>query len=124
KDDIKTAEANAKKDAQIVLSGAIERVKGGERPTAEQGQRLDVWPKGYEQIAASRSLGWSGPREHFVITPDWIWHTLHNGADGDDWSWNNVAGYIVHRIPFDAEFAQKIREAATLLGYQTEVDDQ
>lgn len=50
----------------------------------------------------------------FVIEPEAIWLVENNGADGDDWSLNNVhtggAGAIGWRVPEDREVAQRIRE--------------
>lgn len=48
----------------------------------------------------------------FVVGADWIWYCRNNGADGDDWSRNNVrtggAGAIGWRVPYSAELAAEI----------------
>lgn len=49
-----------------------------------------------------------------------IWLVQNNGRDGDDWSRNNVrtggAGAIGRWVPWDAEFAARIRELAAAAG--------
>lgn len=53
-----------------------------------------------------------GGGEWFVVGTDNIWYVLNNGADGDDWSRNNVrtggAGAIGWRIGYDADIAARI----------------
>lgn len=62
-----------------------------------------------------------GGGDWFVLQPEagWIWYIQNNGADGDDWSRNNVgtggAGAIGWRIPFDEELAEELRQLAGLL---------
>lgn len=54
-----------------------------------------------------------GGGEWWVIQKEWIWHIRNNGADGDNWSANNVntggAGAIGHRVPYNEELAELIR---------------
>lgn len=61
-----------------------------------------------------------GGGDWFVLQPDWIWYVRNNGADGDDWSRNNVAtggaGAIGWRIPFSKELANELRQLERLLG--------
>jgi hypothetical protein len=46
----------------------------------------------------------------FVVGTDHIWHLTGNGADGDDWSRNNVSGgSIGYRIPIDSAIADELR---------------
>lgn len=60
-----------------------------------------------------------GGGDWFVVGENYIWYVQNNGADGDDWSRNNVrtrgAGAIGWRIPYDNEMATEIR---TFLGTQ------
>lgn len=55
-----------------------------------------------------------GGGKWWVIQPKWIWCIKNNGADGDNWSANNVntggAGAIGHRVPSSEELAEKITE--------------
>lgn len=48
----------------------------------------------------------------FVIGDDYIWYVQNNGADGDNWGYNNVmtggAGAIGWRVPYSAELAKEI----------------
>lgn len=54
----------------------------------------------------------------FVVTREEkeIWYVINNGADGDDWSQNNVrtggAGAIGRRLPYSEDLAARIRELA------------
>jgi len=110
----------ARKRAVATLKAAAERVRDqGEYPTGKVSLPFD---RGTERIAAEKDSNWSGPRVNFIVTPEWIWLVRDNGADGDDWSCNNVSGAIAHRLPFDAALADEIRAAAKLLGYKIEVE--
>lgn len=64
-----------------------------------------------------------GYGEWFVIGQDGIWFVKNNGADGDDWSLNNVrtggAGAIGWVIPFREELANEIREMTLFVGKDT-----
>ena len=57
-----------------------------------------------------------GGGDWFVVGADWIWYCRNNGADGDDWSRNNVrtggAGAIGWRVPYSAELAAEIERLA------------
>jgi hypothetical protein len=54
-----------------------------------------------------------GGGEWFEIEQDAVWFIRNNGADGDDWSHNNVrtwgAGAIGWRVDFTPELAERIR---------------
>lgn len=58
-----------------------------------------------------------GGGEWFVIGPEWIWYVQNNGADGDNWSQNNVrtggAGAIGWRVPFDQHLADELHRLET-----------
>ena len=59
-----------------------------------------------------------GGGEKWVITNDAIWHLRNNGADGDDWSYNNIktggAGAIGRKWPKTEEGVKVIRELMKL----------
>lgn len=61
-----------------------------------------------------------GGGDWFVIQPEAIWYVRNNGADGDDWSRNNVAtggaGAVGWRVPFSQELVDELRQLARLLG--------
>jgi hypothetical protein len=80
----------------------------GERPAEKQDM-----PAG-ETLLDSFDLYGYGTR--FVITPDHIWFIANNGADGADWSANNVitggAGAIGWRVPYAPELAERLRAVA------------
>lgn len=55
-----------------------------------------------------------GGGEWYIINDEYIWKIRNNGADGDDWSLNNIktqgAGAIGLRVPYTSELAEKIRK--------------
>jgi hypothetical protein len=56
----------------------------------------------------------------WVIQRDTIWFVRNNGADGDNWSWNNVrtggAGAIGWKMPRTAELENQLRESVEVFG--------
>lgn len=83
-------------------------VSSGEYPTGDhlpEGQRVDVRPQDLY-----------GGGRWFVIGPDYVWAVINNGADGDDWSFNNVrtggAGAIGRRVPTAPDLVSRILENA------------
>lgn len=54
----------------------------------------------------------------FIISDDELWFIRNNGADGDDWSRNNIetggAGAIGWTVPYDAVLVDMIREYCSL----------
>lgn len=53
-----------------------------------------------------------GGGDWFVVEPDSIWYVRNNGADGDNWSSNNVetggAGAIGYKIPYSKSLAEEL----------------
>jgi hypothetical protein len=72
----------------------------GERP-----ERAD-YPDG-DHFLGERTLYGGG--QWVVVDADYIWSMHGNGADGDDWSANNVGGNIGWRIPRTDEMVASIR---------------
>lgn len=64
-----------------------------------------------EVIADSQTIYGSG--DWFVISRDYIWYVKNNGADGDNWSANNVAtggaGAIGWRVPYSIDLERRIK---------------
>ncbi|CCI54671.1 hypothetical protein BN13_80040 [Nostocoides jenkinsii Ben 74] len=50
-----------------------------------------------------------GGGQWVVVDADYIWSMHGNGADGDDWSANNVGGNIGWRIPRTDKMVASIR---------------
>ena len=54
----------------------------------------------------------------FIISEDGLWFIRNNGADGDDWSRNNIetggAGAIGWTVPYDGVLVDMIREYCSL----------
>ncbi len=82
--------------------------KTGDRPTEEQ-------PEG-EKIMNTQTIYGGGD---WWVIGNGIWYVQNNGADGDNWSANNVrtggAGAIGWRIPADAALIAEITGLAEIL---------
>lgn len=111
REEAKKARKQAK---EILLSIAREIRENGDRPElqgAPAGVRIDM-PGNPENI--------HGGGEWFVIGQDRVWHVRNNGADGDDWSANNIrtggAGAIGFAIPFDRGLAGRLVGALEAAG--------
>lgn len=86
--------------AEIVQAG--EYPEGNHRP---EGEHVTLDPQDLY-----------GGGRWFVVGPQWIWAVINNGADGDNWSANNVqtggAGAIGRRVPTTNELALRIAALA------------
>lgn len=96
--------ASARKAKDVALSSARKSiVEQGDRPTSGM-------PSG-EVLHDTFNIYGGGDR--FVIDGDAIWYIRNNGADGDNWSHNNIttggAGAIGWRVPYSQELADQIR---------------
>lgn len=105
------AEVQRKREAEARAKQTVQELKDAFRSAEypEWGKRVEgeviedpTWPPSAY-----------GDGRWFVIQKDWIWMIQNNGADGDDWSVNNVrtggAGAIGKRLPFNRDLAAKIR---------------
>jgi hypothetical protein len=101
------ATATADRAARAKRQNEIARIRKhitatGERP-------FDVQPEGRRVLDAQDIYGGG---DWFVIGDAYIWYILNHGADGDDWSQNNVrtggAGAIGWRIPYDLAIATEL----------------
>jgi len=88
--------------------------KSGQHPSGEhrlQGKRI--------LIVGERNIPYGGG-SWFVIEPNAIWFIRNNGADGDNWSHNNVltggAGAIGWKVPYDASLAAEMEGLYKVLG--------
>jgi len=76
-----------------------------------------VQPEGEDIDMIGNPRNIYGGGRWFVIGKNRLWAIENNGADGDDWSRNNVrtggAGAIGRYIPYTAKMAKRIREATT-----------
>ena len=104
------AEAQAKADAEKKRQETILRIKNH---IIEHGECPDGWHHvdGERLIDTQNNYGGG---EWFVITDTHIWYVRNNGADGDNWSRNNVrtggAGAIGYRVPYNNELAEQLRK--------------
>ncbi|MEA3641751.1 MAG: hypothetical protein VBE63_17700 [Lamprobacter sp.] len=102
----------SKAAAQRDLRALIERF-------TSEGQR----PEGSHVLEGVRLLDTQniyGGGDWWVIEDDHIWYVRNNGADGDDWSRNNIrtggAGAIGWSLPADAGLIDELRRLANVLG--------
>jgi hypothetical protein len=105
-------QAQKAKAAKARVAEIAKRIQDtGERPEG------DNRPAG-ERMFDTQNIYGGG--DWFVVGPEWIWYVQNNGADGDNWSLNNVvtggAGAIGWRIPFDQALAHELRTLAVTLG--------
>jgi hypothetical protein len=93
--------------------------KNGDRPGFKEGEEVSA--DGEEYATHRGDLKIYGGGDWFLIDDKkWIWYIQNNGADGDNWSWNNVriggaAGAIGWRIPYDKDIAEKILQIHNVL---------
>jgi len=70
-----------------------------------------VTPSGDNYIIIPFDIYGSGVE--FVINNNYIWLISNNGADGDNWSKNNIAtggaGAVGYRLPYDESIANRIK---------------
>lgn len=106
----KAKRENRKNAAKQIESTFDDVFKRGESP---EGSSI---PEGEEVYIGKKESRLYGGGQWFVIGPQYIWAVRNNGADGDDWSSNNVrtggAGAIGKRIPFDQSVADQIKKSA------------
>jgi hypothetical protein len=98
------------RDAQIELRDIVESIGAtGTQPASAQPTGEIVW---------SRNGGSGGYFERLWIdvSGGQIWHDRYNGADGDDWSYNNCGGYAVVRyVAWTADLDARIRARLAVL---------
>ena len=85
------------------LSALVAEIQNtGERP-----EKSTEWPQGETLYDTATGYGHGSA---LVIAADSIWAIRRNGADGDDWSCNNIPGAIGCRVPRTEELAARLRE--------------
>lgn len=96
------ARQEARRKYQALRDMATTFTERGERPDGSNVPEGEVIPIGKGQNIY-------GGGEWFVVGPEYVWYVRNNGADGDDWSRNNVrtggAGAIGWRLPIDTELS-------------------
>jgi hypothetical protein len=87
--------------ARAELAEARKQIEAqGERP------ELKNWPAGDTLYDTATGYGHG---EAIVVGPAGIWSVRHNGADGDDWSHNNLPGCLGWRVDYDEKLATRLR---------------
>lgn len=117
-DAVAKAKAEAIQTAKETLKTAKETIRKHDIIGRD---RVDTFPGGeVGSISLEEELGYSTyvPGDRFILTPSHIWLVKYNGADGDDWSCNNLTGSIGWAVPYDAELAETILSTAKLLNYR------
>jgi len=102
------AEEQKRQDLETWKDHYADRIiRDGVRP---EGEHI---PEG-ERVLDTANIYGGG--DWFVIGPERIWYVRNNGADGDNWSANNVrtggAGAIGWYIQFDAQIADHLQTLA------------
>lgn len=104
--------------AREVKKSALKRLAEIKNQIQETGER----PEGIHQPEGEIILDTQtiyGGGDWFVINPENIWYVRNNGADGDNWSCNNVrtggAGAIGWKIPNNPTVADEIRKIAEII---------
>lgn len=106
----------AKRDLKRLQFARVTKIKNMIRKDGER-------PKGEHSLDGDRLFDTQdiyGGGDWFVICDEYIWYVRNNGADGDDWSHNNVstggAGAIGWRVPRTDELAKELRNLEAALG--------
>jgi hypothetical protein len=95
-------------EARKNLDQAVTDIKAlGETPTSP------AWPAG--EVLYDTATGY-GHGQAIVIGEAGIWVVEHNGADGDDWSVNNLPGCVGWRVDTDAAMTARLRDMAVRAG--------
>jgi hypothetical protein len=97
-------------EARKALNQIVQKIKEtGTLPT-------DVQPEGETFFSTATIYGGGN---WFVVGPAGIWYVRNNGADGDDWSSNNVrtggAGAIGWMVPHDPTLEAALRAIAEII---------
>ena len=102
--------------------GAVQAAEKAVRAAAIKVREAGEYVPGMNVVEGERLLNTQkiyGGGDWWIIQPEWIWYIQNNGADGDDWSRNNVrtggAGAIGYRIPRTKEIESAIRAADKVL---------
>jgi hypothetical protein len=118
------------------VAGLVEREAAHKQKADAKKRRVEIkdlimkkgkMPKGSNRLRGDRVLMSNkrmtlyGGGSWFVIEePRWIWYVQNNGADGDNWSHNNVetggAGAMGWRIRYDALLAGEIKGLDEVIG--------
>jgi hypothetical protein len=112
------AEAAAKAAARREARDVIATVNAAFDAAAETPARLTEFPTGEIVLDERPDLRISGGGTRWVLSPDGaLWRLTGNGADGDDWSRNNLPSTVAQRVsgPVVADLAERLRRAATAL---------
>lgn len=115
--DEESAPLHARLDLRAAARNAVARLKEIASSIVANGERPDqTRPTG--EVAWSRDGGSGGYFERIWIDQagQKIWHDRYNGADRDDWSYNNYGGYaIVRSIQWSEKLECDIRTCVAIL---------
>lgn len=85
--------------------------------------KLSHYPVGVTLCTTGeRSIPYGGGT-WFLVEPDAIWFIRNNGADGDDWSWNNLPGCMGWRVRMDQKLVDELKEIERVIGLEQIHDD-
>jgi hypothetical protein len=110
-------ERRRKADEKAAAKKRIDELKEMIRNNGEKPEKSETNAHGEVMFDTFDFLG-GGDR--FVVASDGIWYVQNNGADGDDWSANNVhtlrgAGAIGWRVSFDQALVDELRKLSEII---------
>lgn len=99
------AECRRRREIKAQVAAIAEHIRQhGERPESRN------FPQG-ETLFDTRNIYGGG--DAFIIEPDQtLWYLKNNGADGDNWSYNNLPGHIGYRLAPNENLANTLRQLA------------
>lgn len=109
------AEAKAKREARAAAVQAEQDLARRFTTEGEYPQGLSVFPQGEMLCEIDRHLKIYGGGREWRLADGYVWYMEGHGADGDDWSANNLTSTRAWRMPADPETVQKLKEIGETL---------
>jgi hypothetical protein len=107
-------EAESKRRKELIQE-CIDVFKDAEYVKHPDGEQFQLSGKRIDHTNDRENIYGGG--QWWIIDREYIWHVRNNGMDGDNWSYNNIhtggAGAIGHRVPYNQELAEKLKEIST-----------
>lgn len=107
------AQKNSEENSKVTLIAEFNKLVSAIKSTQSISPESCPFPGG-QKITLKK--GYGRDKEFLVIDDDKIWNLLYNGADGDDWSYNNIpGGYIGCYFVKSDRVIKRLIEIAKLL---------
>jgi len=123
--DSESAELRKQKEEELSKTSALNKLEAIAESIRKNGTypHGDNKPEGQTIYLNDKTIAYGGG-EWFVVGPRGIWFVQNNGADGDDWSLNNVvtggAGAIGWVVPYDEALGEEIQRLAEIAHLKVE----